>query len=81
MSNTKRPASAGTSATVGSAFLLVKRCPDGRCININLQDEEELRGHLEAMWRVTPDYHVVAVIQMPNAEGHAQGKPDPKKEV
>ena len=50
-----------------STFLLVKRCHDGRCININFGSEAELREHLVAMWENTPGYSVVAVVTMPNA--------------
>lgn len=80
MSKTKRPAFAGTSATVGSAFLLVKRCPDGRSININLASENELREHLNAMWECTPGYSVVAVVTMPNSSLDRH-QPKPKEEA
>ena len=66
MKTNRRPASAGTSATAGSAFLLVKRCPDGQCININLDSEAKLRAHLVSMWEYTSGYSVVAVVMMPN---------------
>lgn len=47
-------------------YLLVKQCPDGKCININLKDEAELREHLNAMWNYTTGYSVVAVVAVPN---------------
>jgi len=73
MKTNRRPASVGTSATAGSAFLLVKRCPDGRYININFDSEAELREHLVAMWECTPGYSVVAVVTIPNVTEHRQG--------
>ena len=62
----------------GSAFLLVKLCPDGKTINLRMESEAALREHVEAMWRYTNGYHLVAVVPSPNASGQprlAQEKP------
>ena len=58
----------GTSGADCSAhsYTLLKRCPDGRVISLNMEDEAALRRHLEAMWRYTEGYSVVAVVSVPN---------------
>ena len=53
-------------AGTGSAFLLVKLCPDGKTINLRMESEAALREHVEAMWRYTNGYHLVAVVPLPN---------------
>ena len=47
-------------------FILIKSCPNGSTVNIHLESEVELRKHLEAMWRVTPGYSVIAVVSAPD---------------
>lgn len=49
---------------IGSAFLLVKTCDDGHSITLQFATEAELRTHLEAMWRVTPQWHLTAVVKV-----------------
>jgi len=58
-------------ADTGSAFLLVKLCPDGKTINLRMESEAALREHVEAMWRYTNGYHLVAVVPLPNAPREA----------
>ena len=53
-------------ASAGSAFLLSKRCPDGRVITLNLESEKALQEHVESMWRYTPGFSLVAVVMVPN---------------
>jgi len=62
MSTAKKP---GRVLPFSPSYILVKRCPDGRQININLNSEIELRKHLTAMWDCTPGYSVTAVISLP----------------
>lgn len=71
MNNPKQdqgPASEGTVESPCSAhsYTLLKRCPDGRVISINMETEAGLRKHLEAMWWYTEGYSVVAVVSVPN---------------
>jgi hypothetical protein len=51
-----------------SAFILAKKCPDGRVINIQFPDELELQDHLMAMWQFTTGYEIIAVFRLPNAK-------------
>ena len=62
-----RPSSC-TCGSDGSAYsyMLLKRCPDGRVISLNMGTEADLREHLEAMWRYTKGCSVVAVVSVPN---------------
>ena len=56
------------SPEAGSAhsYTLMKRCPDGHVVSLNMQDEFALREHLETMWRYTKGYSLVAVVSVPN---------------
>jgi hypothetical protein len=60
------------------SYTLLKRCPDGRVISLNMEDEAALREHLEAMWmwRHTAGYSVVAVVSVPNARNQGQNRCD-----
>jgi molybdopterin-guanine dinucleotide biosynthesis protein A len=64
----------GTCAADGSAhpYTLLKRCPDGRVISLNMVNEAALREHLEAMWQYTEGYSVVAVVSVPNSGNQGQ---------
>jgi len=68
--STENAAPGGTCAAAGSAhpYTLLKRCPDGRVISLHMVDEAALREHLEAMWRYTEGYSVVAVVSVPNID-------------
>jgi hypothetical protein len=58
----------GCSGATCSAFILAKKCPDGRVINLQFPDELELQDHLMAMWQFTTGYEIVAVFRVPNDE-------------
>lgn len=52
-----------------SAFMLVKRGPDGRDSNHRFDSEMDMAQHLIAMWKYTPGYSVVAIFRLPNVGG------------
>lgn len=52
-----------SSAPDGSAFTLVKSCPDGRTVTVRLESEEKLKEHLLAMWQYTEGYGIVSIFR------------------
>ena len=46
-------------------IMLVKKCPDGAHLSIKFTNEAELREHLDAMWKYTTGYSIVAVYLLP----------------
>ena len=72
-----RPPEYGGADGSARPFILTKRCPDGRVISLDMTSEAAVREHLEAMWRYTEGYSLVAVISVPS--NTLQGSPEAQR--